>query len=156
MPYKFCVDGYWDRLKSDNYEIDSSILLRQCEPKETSNQRAKFPPRKEVGVVWKPKYIIFLVHIPCAFIYFVVLVIYLSIWDKHRVHGWTVVGLVSSQFLVYILLIFIIWSLVPEDVVFAANNLDGICAIFGILHHFFSISVYSWTVVLTFDVWSTL
>ncbi|CAG7823485.1 unnamed protein product [Allacma fusca] len=152
MPYRFCVDGYWDQLKSKDYVKDSSMILRRCAPKEAEDRTEQLQ-----AAVLKTKIHIFLVHIPCALIYLLVIVIYLAIWDKHRAHGWTVLGFATNQFFLYVSLISFLSGFVFGDFAkYVATSLNGVCVLFGILHHFLSISTYSWTVVLSYDMWTTL
>ncbi|CAG7680514.1 unnamed protein product, partial [Allacma fusca] len=154
MPYQFCIDGYWDQLETSVYDprASSTILLRRCVPKEVQEFRSR-----EKAEAIRTKIQIITIHIPCALIYLIVLIVYGSIWDKHHAHGWTVIGFATSQFLSYVLIIAVLSKFVFEDNADLLHLMtNGMCHTIGSMRHFFSISTYSWTLVLTFNVWEIL
>ncbi|CAG7820216.1 unnamed protein product [Allacma fusca] len=163
MPYQFCIDGYWDQLETSVYDprASSTILLKRCPLKEGEESRlreeaAAIRTRTQAAVI-RIKIQIITIHIPCAIIYLIVLIVYGSIWDKHHAHGWTVLGFATSQFLSYVFIIAVLSKIIFED----NGDLDimkttGVCHTIGSMRHFFSISTYSWTLVLTFNVWEIL
>ncbi|CAG7720831.1 unnamed protein product, partial [Allacma fusca] len=154
MPYQFCIDGYWDQLETSVYDprASSTILLKRCQSKEEEDSRS----REEAAAI-RTKIQIITIHIPCALIYLTVLIVYGSIWDKHHAHGWTIFGFATSQFLSYVFIIIVLSMFVFEDNAdLLAWMTNGVCCTIGSMRHFFSISTYSWTLVLTFNVWEIL
>ncbi|CAG7817338.1 unnamed protein product [Allacma fusca] len=154
-PNEFCIDAFWDGLEPFDPH-NTKVAISRCALNQlTYNKKLALNERIEKALM-SSRILLFLVYLPCALIYLLIIIIYSSIWEKQNVQGWTIMAFATSQFFVYVF----IWTLVGSVVFGSLQDVllenESLCVFIGITHYFFLISTFTWTLVLTFDVWAKL
>ncbi|CAG7828750.1 unnamed protein product [Allacma fusca] len=150
-PVEFCIDGFWNMSRSKRYNPDTAqVIVTRCNTSNAPNLE------RLNATILRTQILFFVVLLPCAIIHLATILVYISLWSKQNVHGWTVMAFSFSQLFLYVFLCILLGSFVFGDVAVALLDLTNLCVTIGVLHHFFSISTFSWTTVMTFDVWAKI
>ncbi|CAG7819332.1 unnamed protein product, partial [Allacma fusca] len=154
-PTEFCIDAYWDTSKSYSPQ-NTDVYVHRCKINRITYEKTMaFEARLEKALV-STKILLFTVYSPCAAIYLLILLVYISLWDKQTVQGWTVMAFATSQFFVYLFLCVLLGATVFGSLADALLKNKFLCVFTGIMHYFFLISTFTWTLLLTFDLWAQL
>ncbi|OXA38136.1 G-protein coupled receptor Mth [Folsomia candida] len=97
------------------------------------------------------------VHFINSFFLFVTGLVYILLWEKQNIHGWTVLSFVLAMFFMFI---FLAWSHLAAmlhksnaNPHFAPPPL--VCRCVGALAHFFFLATFCWLAIINVDLWLT-
>ncbi|CAL8094087.1 unnamed protein product [Orchesella dallaii] len=157
---KFCIDGIMGYVGSDedfSGRLEDQAYFSYPE-QEHEQEEAEMETSSDIYEVYdeakvdaKQVVIVVLFKIGAVFLLLTV-ALYLLIWEKHNIHGWTIFSFVITMFLMYIFL-------GTSHLLSISGNSDlsgsAGCRLVGILAHFFYLSTMCWLTIINVDLWLT-
>ncbi|CAL8122825.1 unnamed protein product [Orchesella dallaii] len=86
-----------------------------------------------------------------------IIIVYGLLWDKQNIHGWTLLGYVTSMLLFYIALIATFVYLYKYSQPYYVNETEiftSFCGVIAVITHFLYICTTCWLTVISFDIFS--